>query len=286
MTDTDLLPRVHAFVLDLDLVTAASVFATMAPDFQAKLREDVAPVWGIGNGDVVQATALAAGEGAPVGVVPICIHAKAPTNVADSGTLAEHGDDAAGNPTIDVYEDLILEYGIGPETPTATDALSCAIDHELTEYRIDPSCDRESTLPDGRVVAVEACDQVQAQPYRKGVTCVSNFNTPSNFSIDGDAAPFDFLGKQTAQFQCEPGGYEQVLDPNTGWQMITADLIGSPTVVGTERSVALPSFTRESLRAAIDAMPSGMLRYRLELAWRNLGRHAKRKRRHSHHRSS
>lgn len=282
MNAADVLPRVHAFVLDRELKTPASAFAAMAPDFQAKLREDVAPVWGVGNGDVVQSTALVAGEGAPVGVVPINVHAKAPADAADSGALAEHGDDEDGNPEIDIFEDLILEFGIGRETPTPEDALSAAIDHELTEYRVDPECDRTATLPDGRVVAVEPCDQVQAQTYRKGATCVSNFNTPSNFGIDGNAAPFDFLGKQTAQFQCEPGGYEQVLDPETGWQMITAELIGVPTAVTTSPGGRALGFTREALRAAIDAVPHGMLRYRLELAWRNLGRHSKRKRRHRH----
>jgi len=265
MTEADFFPRFHVFILDPDLKTSASSFSTMAPDLQAKLREDVAPIWGVGNGDFVQATPLAAGEGHPLGAVPIYVHAKAPQDIIDAGALAEHGDDPDGVPRIDVYEDLIAMFGISPQTPTLEDALSAAIDHELTEYRIDPECDRVATLPDGRVVAVEACDQVQAQTYRKGATCVSNFNTPSNFGIGSNSPPFDFLGKQTAQFQCEPGGYEQVLDPDRGWQMITADLAGA---------------THETLRDKISAVPHGMLRYRLELTWRGLGRGRKRRRRH------
>jgi hypothetical protein len=282
MNTGDLLPRIHAFVLESNLKTSASAFATMAPDLQAQLREDLAPLWGVGNGDVVMSTALVAGEGAPVGVVPINVHAKTPASAADSGALAEHGDEADGTPEIDVFEDLLAQVGIGPETPTLADALSMAISHELIEARCDSDCQREATLPDGRVVAVEACDQIQAQPYNKGATVVSNFNTPSNFGIDGDAAPFDFLGKQTAQFQCEAGGYEQVLDPDTGWQMITAELIGSPTAIAERPGGSFLGFTREALRAAIDAIPNGMLRYRLELAWRGLGRHSKRRRRHTH----
>lgn len=274
MTEADSLPHVHAFLLDPGLKTSASAFATMAPGLEAKLREDVSAAWGVGNGDVVQPVALVAGEGAPVGVIPIHIHAITPPADAGQGAEAKHGDDPDGDPTIDVFEDLILQYGIGPETPTAEDAMSCAIDHELTEYRIDPTCDRTSALPDGRVVAVEACDQVQAQTYRKLGVCVSNFNTPSNFGIDGNAAPFDHLGMQLEQFQCEPGGYEQVLDPSQGWQMITADLVlhKSPR--------EMTEHIRSVLRDVIDDVPNGMLRYRLELAWRDLGRHCKRRRKH------
>lgn len=265
MNAADVLPHAHAFVLDPDLKTSASAFATMAPGLEAQLREDVAAAWGVGNGDTVSPTAIAAADGAPAGVVVIRVHATVPAADADAGALAEHGDDNRGNPTIDVFEDLLAQYAISPETPTLADALSMAISHELVEYRNDSSCDRIATLPDGRVVAVEACDQVQEQPYRKLGVCVSNFNLPSNFGLTSgtiltNAPPFDFLGKQTAQFQCEPGGYQQVFDPETGWQMITA---------------------KENLvRFALDLLPMGMLRYRAELDHRGLGRRAKRRRRH------
>lgn len=258
MNASDVLPHAHVFVLDPDLKTSASAFAIMAPGLETQLREDVAAAWGVGNGDTVSPTAIAVADGAPAGVVSIRVHAVAPAS-ADGGALAEHGDDDDGAPTIDVYEDLLAQYGISPETPTLADALSMAISHELVEYRNDSACDRTATLPDGRVVAVESCDQVQAQPYRKRGVCVSNFNLPSNFNLGEtpNSVPFDFLGKQTAQFQCEPGGYSQVLDPKAGWQMITA--LG---------------------RALLDLMPCGMARYRAELASRGLGRRAKRRRRH------
>jgi hypothetical protein len=262
-----MLPRVHCFVLDADIKTPASAFATMAPDLQAQLREDVAPAWGVGNGDVVQATTIAAGEGAPVGVVPIRVHRDAPD--PDSGALAEHGDLSDGTPEIDVYEALLEQYGISDATPTLADALSSAISHELIEARVDSDCQREATVG-GRTVAVEACDQVQEIIYRKGQTAVSNFNTPSNFAIGSSAPPFDFLGKQPGQFQCMPGGYEQWLDPDSGWQMITAQSHLTSKIEDSMR-----------VRAAIDAMPMGMGRYRAELAWRGLGRHAKRKKKHT-----
>jgi len=259
MTNPSPLPKAHVFMLDAELKTPASAFAVMAPDLEAQLREDVAPIWGVGNGDTVETFDSGLAE-----ITPIRVHATAPQDAAASGAEAEHAPDG-----IDVFEDLLLQFGIGPETPTIEDALSVAISHELVENRNDETCDRTAVLPDGRTVAVEVCDQVQAQPYVKGKTRVSNFNTPSNFGIGGNAAPFDFLGNQTVQFQCEPGGYEQVFDPTLGWQMITAERVLSSTIDESSR-----------VRAAIDAMPMGMLRYRAELAWRNLGRHAKRKRRH------
>lgn len=257
------LPLAYAYALDIGLTLPASAFATMAPGHEAQLREDVAPEWGAGNGDSVSTTAVNLADGVPEGVVPIRCHATAPTDAADQGELAEHGDDPEGDPTVDVYISLIEQFGIGPECPTLEDAVSAAISHELVELRVDPKCDRTATLPDGRVVAIEACDQVQAQTYRKNGVCVSNFNRRANFSIDSDEAPFDFLGNLTTQFQCATGGYEQVLDPDQGWQMITAEL----------------AITREQ----IDAIPMGMARYRAELAWRGLGRHARRKRHHHKH---
>lgn len=154
MNTLDFQPRTHAFVLDEALKTPATAFAAMAPGLQAQLREDVAPAWGVGNGDVVEPTAVAA---VIAGVVPIRVHAVTPPAAADSGALAEHGDLSDGTPDIDVFEDLLLQFGIGPETPTPEAALSAAISHELVEARVDSDCQRQSVLPGGKVVAVEAC---------------------------------------------------------------------------------------------------------------------------------
>lgn len=278
MPDPSPLPCSYVYALDVELPTPASAFAAMATGHQAQLREDLSPAWGLGNGDTVSPTPINLTDGAPSGVIPIRVHAVTPEADADSGAEAEH-DDADG-PGIDVFHDMIAEYGIGPEAPTIEDALSAAISHELIEERCDPACDREATLPDGRIVAVEPCDSVQAQTYRKNGVCVSNFNTPSNFAIDSTAAPFDFLGNQIVIFQCEPGGYEQVLDPNLGWRMITDVLNGKRGTYSFSAVTDPSTVTKSAARALIDAVPRGMLRYRLELAWRNLGRHAKRKRKH------
>jgi hypothetical protein len=287
------LPQQYAYALDVGLVLPASAFAAMAAGHEAQLREDVASEWGVGNGDTISTTAVNLADGVPEGVSPIRVHAKTPPSAADSGALAEHGDDPDGDPTIDIYEDLIAQFGIGPECPTLEDAVAAAASHELVEQRLDPQCDRTATLPDGRVVAIEGCDQVQAQTYRKNGVCVSNFNRRSNYSIDSDAPPYDFLGNLTVQFQCAAGGYEQILDPEQGWKMITAehvmqrgrerDLVPSD-LGGTGGSIFdTEIFPRETTRRIIDSVPNGMLRYRLELAWRGIGRHVKRKRRHKRH---
>lgn len=256
-TDPSPIPQSYVYVLDVGLKLPPSAFSAMAPGHQAQMREDVAPEWGVGNGDEFSTTPIPRLTNlvVPEDTIVIRVHAVAPKG-ADSSALAEHGDDADGVPVIDVYEDLIAQYGIGPETPTLEDAVSAAISHENIEQRIDPECDRTAMLPDGRVVALEPCDQVQAQTYRKGKSCVSNFNTRSNFGIGGTSAPFDKLGTQSAWFQTMPGGYSQTFTAH-GWQMTTADGF---------------RVTRET----IDAVPNGLLRYKLELAWRGLGRAARR----------
>lgn len=243
-TAPDPLPESHVYALDVGLKLPASAFAAMAAGHQAQMREDVAPSWGVGNGDSFSSTPVDLAAPVPTGIIPIRVHAVAPASASD-GAEAEHG--LTG---IDVYEDMIEQYGIGPETPTLEDAVCAAISHENVEQRVDPKFDRVATLPDKRRVAIEACDQVQAQTYRKCGACVSNFNTPSNF--DGGAAPYDHLGSQSTWFQTMPGGYSQTLTAN-GWQMTTAE--GAPIT-----------------RDMIDAVPNGLLRYKLECAWRGFGR--------------
>jgi hypothetical protein len=250
------LPQSYVYVLDAGLKLPPSAFAEMAAGHQAQMREDVAPAWGVGNGDSFSPSPAVGAFVVPENIVPIYVHAVTPAS-ASAGAEAEHGDDVDGHPLIHVYEDMLVQYGIGPETPTLADAMSAAISHEIIEQRVDPECDRSATLPDGRVVAIEACDQVQAQTYLRNGIRVSNFNTPSNF--DGGAAPYDFLGNQSTRFQTMPGGYSQTLTAD-GWQVATA----------------IEGF-RDRPRALVDSVPCGMLRYRLELAFRDLGRAARRR---------
>ena len=77
-------------------------------------------------------------------------------------------------------------------------------------------------LPDGRIVAVESCDQVQNCGYAIDGVEVSDFNTPENFSPPKitSGVKWDYLGKLTTWFQVAPGGYAQVYDPSRGWTQI------------------------------------------------------------------
>ena len=207
-------PRSYAFV-DYDTgckpgtMTSRDELARIAPGLQAQLREDVAPEWSpFSVADVVRANLdvpPAPGEG------KIMLRMEPPPD--QQGALALHDKDEHGVPIIWVFVGLLMQCGA---------ELSPATSHELLESTPDPEGDAEATLPDGRVVAIEIADQVEAQTYKKNGVDVSNWNTKKNFGIAGGMDRFDFLGNQTSIFQCMAGGYQQVLTAD-GWQMITAE---------------------------------------------------------------
>jgi len=201
----DFLPRTWVFV-DEDAHVDPAELARISVGLQAQLREDLAPAWGIGELDVVLSAASTSDAAVAAKHCQIQLHAEAPAD--EQGALAIHGVDANGNPIAHAYVALAQRCGV---------SLSSCISHELLEASADPECDREATLPDGRVVAVEICDQVEALTYSKNGVEVSDFNTPSNF-CDGPA-PFDFLAKQPAAFEVMPGGYAQVRTED-GWQQL------------------------------------------------------------------
>lgn len=228
----DFAPRTFAFVQIDATTTDPAELARIAPGLQAQLREDLAPAWGVGNGDTVSGTLYAQAAPQATGAIPMYLRAQAPAD--EEGALALHRDDAGL--AIDIFEDLIAQYGV---------TLSSAVSHELLELSADPECDRTATLPDGRVAAVEICDQVEALSYSKLGVDVSDFNLPSNFGIGGNDPPYDAMNRQTSQFQVLDGGYAQVLGPD-GWQQL-----------------------------------GGMRAYRAELDRRGLSRGARRRRRHA-----
>jgi hypothetical protein len=203
--------RSYVFVVDADVTLDPSIdLKVIAAGLAAQLCEDVAPEWDSSTSDTVRApddaTPPLAGE------VQIQIHANAPPD--EQGALALHDKQEDGTPIVHVFYDLLVQYGV---------SLSSGTSHETCEATADPEGDREATLPDGRVVAVEICDQVEASTYKKNGVEVSNFNTKSNFGIGGNAAPYDKLALQTAQFQVLDGGYAQVLTDN-GWEQLSSNM--------------------------------------------------------------
>jgi hypothetical protein len=210
VTVGDYLPRTFAFV-DIDAHVDPAELARIAPGLQAQLRDDFAPAWGVGALDTILPTPMTSEQAVAAGYCQIQLHAEAPAD--EQGALAIHGVDANGNPIVHAYVRLLERCNT---------SLSSALSHELCEQGADPKCDRVATLPDGRVAAVEVCDQVEALTYTKNGVEVSDFNLPSNFGIGGTSAPYDFMGKQENAFEVMPGGYAQVRGPD-GWSQLQSD---------------------------------------------------------------
>jgi len=101
------------------------------------------------------------------------------------------------------------------------DQTSVTLSHECLEMAADPLLSNWARRNDGKYVAVEIADPVEADSYAIDVTIlgetrsirVSNFVTPAWFepSLPG---PYDFGGSLSAAFELAPGGYCVVRDSN------------------------------------------------------------------------
>lgn len=226
------LAQSHVFVI-LDAKVDPAELARIAPGLEAQLRQDLAATWGVGKADAVRAD----DEPTQPGEIEVQIHAEAPAD--EQGALALHDKQPDGTPIIHVFYDLIVQYDV---------TLSSAVSHELLEARIDPEGDQVVTLPDGRVAALEICDQVETLTYSKLGVDVSNFNTKANYGM-GAGEIYDFLHAQASPFEILAGGYAQTRGSDGSWtQLGAADKISA---------------------------------YRAELDRRGLGRPAKRRRKHT-----
>lgn len=224
------LAQSHVFVI-IDAKVDPAELVRIAPGLQMQLREDLAATWGVGEADVVRAD----DEPTMPGEIEIQIHADAPAN--EAGALALHDKQPDGTPIIHVFYDLIMQFGA---------ELSAAVSHELLEARIDPEGDQVATLPDGRVCALEICDQVESLTYPKLGVDVSNFNTKANYGM-GEGEVYDFLHAQASAFEVMSGGYAQTRNSDGSWNQLGGDAMSA---------------------------------YRKELERRGLGRPARRRRRH------
>jgi len=129
------------------------------------------------------------------------------------GAEAYHTEDANG-----VVLSKILA-GLG----ASVDTVSVGIDHENKEELIDPDCDIERAMPDGKLLAQEICDPVQGDTKTLNVTIgsvarkvvISNWVLPSYFDAKGQA-PYDAFGLVSSPFEVRPGGYQEITDPATG----------------------------------------------------------------------
>lgn len=200
----DAAPRTWVFV-DIDAHVDPAELARIAPGLEAQLREDFGPAWSlpgmppIGVMDSVLPLAVTTTDAVRLCYCQIQLHAEAPAD--EQGALAIHGVDANGNSIAHVYVALAARCGV---------SLSSTTSHELIEATADPECTLTATLPDGRVVAVEICDAVEALTYQKLGVEVSDFNTPSNFNLK-EGTVYDHLDRVLKQFDVLEGGYAQVL---------------------------------------------------------------------------
>jgi hypothetical protein len=127
------------------------------------------------------------------------------------GAEGYHDVDSQGKPIGYIFAKTTADAG-GKWTVTAS--------HENMEMRLDPSCTLWTQTTDGKMLALEASDAVEADEYTKRVgdtdVAVSNFLTPAYFVGTKTGAPTDFLNKLHGEIAPArtPGGYDIVVDTN------------------------------------------------------------------------
>jgi hypothetical protein len=99
-----------------------------------------------------------------------------------------------------------ISYVYAGDCAAAGAVLSTVIAHELAEMLGDPSADIYVDMPNGKRVARELCDPVQADFFTVGETLVCNFVNPSYFDPQGQA-PYDYLNQIKVPFAMTGGGY-------------------------------------------------------------------------------
>ena len=131
--------------------------------------------------------------------------------------------DNIGDNALGFHDDLLNYIYSRVMTPVDPNDASTA-SHEAVEMRADPDCSLYAMMADGREVAVETGDPVEADSYVIPVTLVgetrgiwvSNFVLPSYF-IPDSPGPWDHLGQLTGSApHMTPGGYVILRDPASG----------------------------------------------------------------------
>ena len=151
---------------------------------------------------------------------PVCLYATPdvlPPNVADFWLLViEDNIDAPGAEGF--HDDVagVIFARCLPEN-------NCeSVPHEILEMLADPTCDQYKDIGDGsgRQIALEVCDPIEEDHYPQQAQIgdqepqdvpVTNYVLPSYFDPKG-TAPFDRMGKLTAPFSMDSGGYTIVRD--------------------------------------------------------------------------
>lgn len=146
------------------------------------------------------------------------------------GALAYHDVTPTGVPYQRVGVKTCLDNGVSWQS---------AADHETKELTVDPLCTVVVTDPvTGWTYAFEIADPVEGDSYQVDGQDMSNSVGPAWFGepLDGGTPGFDLLGKVSAAFTMDPGGYV-IVDKHDG---------RGPQPVFGER---FPAFRREHVLA-------------------------------------
>lgn len=177
---------------------ATIAFAAAAVD--AQLREDFLPAWlGV---DYTPVSFYANAKDLPTaeGIARLMI---VKDEIDQPGALGYHA-------FADVPYSVILAEG---------EQTSVTISHEALEMTADPNADRWVKMPDGREVAVEVADPVEAMTYTKATTILGETR---QVPVSAFVGPAWFQPSDPGAFQLSPGGYMIVL----GTDGKTVDVFG------------------------------------------------------------
>lgn len=190
-------------IVDVDAGVAHAEQARVAAALTRQVLEHFAPEWG------VMATVRAATPDKPPRPGEWRLELRKTPTIDDA--LGYHDRQSDGTPVLFVFPPLCAECNV---------AWSSCASHEILEALADPGLHRVEQLNDGRIAALEVCDQVEGDTYEIDGVAVSNFNTEDNYAPPDAAGRFDYLGKCTAAFEVRPGGYAQVYSSDKGWTQI------------------------------------------------------------------
>lgn len=178
--------------------------STMARCIDSQLYYHAAREWGISPWRISYYNAVST---PPVGSYPLVLFDR--PDVASA--LGYHDVDPQGQPYGKVFIQPILDAGGGILDGIGA-SVSATVSHEAIEMMGDAYANEWTDMLDGREVARELCDPVEADSYILRLSIsglkaqVSSYVTPAWFSEAGPG-PYDHLGHLTAPFTMSPGGY-------------------------------------------------------------------------------
>lgn len=168
-----------------------------------QLRLHVAPAWG----RIPPSVGFAPAKGQPPEASRVILLVDDPDV---PNVLGYHDVDANGHPYGRVFVAPTLDNG--GSILTSSNSISVTTSHEACELFGDASANYWADAPDGKSYALELGDACEGDSYPIPVhgtlVSVSNFLLPAWFEkVPEEGRRFDYLGKLTAPFTMDAGGY-------------------------------------------------------------------------------